>query len=96
MAAAWLPIQVVETLFPVFGLPDVAIRAVVIVLAVGFVPAVILSWIFKWMPEGFRRDSELAAPASPARTRRFDAAIIAMLMLPVAYFAVDKFVIDPQ
>jgi len=95
VAAVWLLIQVAETLFPVFGLPDMAIRAVVIVLAVGFVPAVILSWIFEWTPDGLRRDSEVTAPAPPGRTRRFDAAIIAILVLAVAYFAVDKFVIDP-
>ena len=50
VAAGWLLIQVVETLFPVFGLPDMAIRVVVIVLAIGFVPAVILSWGFEWTP----------------------------------------------
>jgi adenylate cyclase len=95
VAAAWLLIQVVETLFPVFGLSDTAIRAVVIVLTIGLVPAVILSWVFEWTPEGFRRDSDVTVPASAARTRRFDAAIIAMLVLAVAYFAVDKFVFDP-
>jgi TolB-like protein/Tfp pilus assembly protein PilF len=95
VAAAWLLIQVAETLFPVFGLPDAAIRVVVIVLAIGFVPAVILSWIFEWTPEGFRRDSEVTAPAPAARTRRFDAAVIAMLVLAVVFFAVDKFVFDP-
>ena len=95
VAAAWLLIQVVETLFPVFGLSDAAIRVVVIVLAIGFVPVVILSWAFEWTPEGLRRDSEAKVPVSDARTRRFDAAIIAMLVLAVAYFAVDKFVFDP-
>jgi TolB-like protein/Tfp pilus assembly protein PilF len=95
VAAAWLLIQVAETLFPVFGLSDRAIRAVVIVLAIGFVPAVILSWVFEWTPEGLRRDSDVTSPAPAARTRRFDAAIIAMLVLAVAYFAVDKFVFDP-
>jgi TolB-like protein len=97
VAAAWLLIQVVETLFPVFGLSDAAIRTVVVVLAIGFVPAVFLSWAFEWTPEGLRRDSEVTAPApaSAARTRRFDAAIIALLVLAVAYFAVDKFVFDP-
>jgi TolB-like protein len=95
VATAWLLIQVAETLFPVFGLSDMAIRAVVVVLAVGLVPAVILSWIFEWTPEGLRRDGDVA-DASPAKgTRRFDAAIIAMLVLAVAYFSVDKFVFDP-
>jgi len=95
VAAAWLLIQVAETLFPAFGLSDMAIRAVVIVLAIGFVPALILSWVFEWTPEGFRRDSDITGPAPAARTRRFDAAIIAMLVLAVAYFAIDKFVFDP-
>ncbi len=96
VAAAWLLIQVAETLFPVFGLSDMAIRVVVIVLAIGFLPVVILSWAFEWTPEGFRRDSDVTAPAPAARTRRFDAAIIAMLVLAVAYFAFDKFVLDPS
>jgi adenylate cyclase len=95
VAAAWLLIQVVETLFPVFGLSDTAIRAIVIVLGIGFVPAVVLSWVFEWTPEGFRRDSEVVASAPAARSRRFDAAIIAMLVLAVVYFAADKFVFDP-
>ena len=96
VAAGWLLIQVAETLFPVFGLSDMAIRAVVILLAIGFVPAVILSWVFEWTPEGLRRDSQVTVPAPAARTRRFDAAIIAMLVLAVAYFSVDKFVLDPS
>jgi TolB-like protein len=95
VAASWLLIQVVETLFPVFGLTESAIRMIVILLAVGFVPAVVLSWVFEWTPAGLRRDSEITEPAPAARTRRFDAAIIAMLVLAVAYFAVDKFVFDP-
>lgn len=95
VAATWLLIQVVETLFPIFGLSDLSIRTVVIVLGIGFVPAVILSWVFEWTPEGFQRDSEITAPAPAAYARRFDAAIIALLVLAVAYFAVDKFVLDP-
>jgi hypothetical protein len=36
VAGAWLIVQAVETLFPVFGLSDAAIRMVVIALAIGF------------------------------------------------------------
>jgi adenylate cyclase len=95
VAAAWLLIQIAETLFPVFGLPDMATRTVVIVLGIGFVPAVILSWVFEWTPDGLRRDREIAAPVPAVYARRFDAAIIALLVVAVAYFAVDKFVLDP-
>ncbi|HSM32086.1 MAG TPA: hypothetical protein VK854_15420 [Woeseiaceae bacterium] len=97
IAVAWLVIQVVETLFPLFGLSDGAARTVVIILAIGFVPAMVLSWIFELTPEGFRRDSQVdhAAPSSLAMAKRLDRLIIVALVLAVGYFAVDKFVIDP-
>ena len=50
IAVAWLVIQVAETLFPVFGVGDAVIRGVVILLAIGFVPAVISAWAFELTP----------------------------------------------
>ena len=50
-------IEVVETLFPVFGLSDAAIRGVVIVLAIGFVPVVVIAWAFDLTPGGRRLHS---------------------------------------
>jgi len=57
-AVSWLVIQIVETLFPLFGFGDAAARTVVIVLAIGFVPALILTWVLDLTPEGFKRDRE--------------------------------------
>lgn len=94
LAAAWLLIQVLETLFPIFGLPETSIRVGVVLLAVGFIPAVVLAWVFEWTPEGFRRDSEVTAPASPAVARRFDRAIIVLLALAVTLLVVDELVFD--
>ena len=42
IVTAWLVVQVVETLFPVYGLSDDAIRLVVNILAIGLVPVLIL------------------------------------------------------
>ncbi len=97
VAVAWLVIQVVETLFPMFGLGETAARTVVIILAIGFVPAMVLSWIFELTPEGFRHDSQVdhSAPSAMAMSRRLDRVIVVALVFAVGYFAVDKFVIDP-
>ncbi len=43
VVAAWLLIQVTETIFPLFGFGDTPARLVVIVLAIGFIPSPILS-----------------------------------------------------
>jgi TolB-like protein/thioredoxin-like negative regulator of GroEL len=97
VALAWLVVQVVETLFPLFGLSDAAARTVVIVLAVGFVPAIIAAWAFELTPEGLKRESEVDhdSAASRTMTRRLDRLIMVLLALGLAYFAFDKFVLDP-
>ena len=97
VAVSWLLIQVVETLFPVFGLSDAAIRGVVIVLAIGFVPAVVLAWAFELTAEGFVRDSEVdrGSAAAKASTKRLDRVVMVALALAVGYFAFDKFMLDP-
>ena len=52
LAVSWLLIQVVETLFPVFGLSDALIRLVVILLAIGFPLILIFSWLYELTPAG--------------------------------------------
>ena len=97
VAVSWLAIQIVETLFPMFGLSDAAARGVVIALAIGFIPALVFAWIFELTPEGFKRDAEVdhGAPGMRELGNRFDRLIIVMLVFAVAFFAFDKFVLDP-
>jgi len=94
VVVAWLIVQVVETVFPAFGFGDEAIRTAVIVLAIGFVPVVILSWFFELTPDGLKRDAEVAGDER-SNARWLDRAIVIGLVIAVGYFAVDKFVLDP-
>ena len=95
-AAAWLLIQVGDTVFPAYDLPDSALTILITVLAIGIVPALVLSWLFEWTPEGVRRDSVAAAePPAPSAHKWLDRAITVTLVIAVGYFAVDKFVVDP-
>jgi len=98
IVVAWLVIQVAETLFPLFGFGDGPARIVVIVLAIGFVPVLIISWAFELTPEGLKRDSEVDREHSiaPHTGKKLDRMIMIVLVLALAYFAFDKFVLDPQ
>ena len=94
IVAAWLIVQVADTVLLNFDVPGRVFQVLVIVLAIGFVPTVIMAWLFEWTPEGLKRDDE--AEQSPesrlARARRLDRGIIVVLLIAVSYFAVDKFV----
>ena len=76
------------------GLP----RSIVVLLAIGFVPAVIFSWVFELTPEGLKRDEDVAPEQSiaPQTGRRMDRTIIVVLVLALGYFAFDKFVLTPR
>jgi TolB-like protein/Tfp pilus assembly protein PilF len=94
VVAAWLIIQLVETIFPAFGFDEAATRLAVIVLTIGFVPAVVLAWVFEITPQGLRLDArgDSRIGPDPRASRRLDQVIIAFLVIAVAYFAFDKFI----
>lgn len=97
LAAAWFLIEVADTILPRLGIGDAAVTNIIIVLAIGFIPALILSWIFEWTREGVKRDSgaESAPAVGPRTARKLDAAIIVVLLFAIGFFAFDKFVLDP-
>jgi adenylate cyclase len=97
VVAAWLIIQVVETILPAYGYSDVAIRYVVIVLAIAFIPTLIFSWAFELTPEGLKREVDVVREHSITRFtgKKLDRIIMVLLALALGYFAFDKFVLDP-
>jgi TolB-like protein/Tfp pilus assembly protein PilF len=98
LVGAWLLTQVASTVLPMFGAPEWLPRSIVIVLAIGFIPALIFSWVFEVTPEGLKRDADVAPEQSiaPQTARRMDRMIIAVLVLALGYFVVDKFVLAPR
>src|SRR5947208_3750170 len=98
LVGSWLLTQVASTVLPMFGAPEWLPRSIVILLAIGFVPALIFSWVFEVTPEGLKRDEEVPPEQSiaPQTARRMDRMIIAVLVLALGYFALDKFVLAPR
>ena len=98
LVGAWLVVQVISTVFPLFGFGNAPARIAVIVLALGFVPALVFSWIFEWTPEGLRKDADVDRSQSitPQTGQRLDRLILLVLTVALLYFATDKFVFSPM
>ena len=98
LVGAWLVVQVAGTVLPMFGAPEWLPRTIVVLLAIGFVPAVIFSWVFELTPQGLKREDDVAPEQSitPQTGRRMDRMIIVVLVLALGYFAFDKFVLTPR
>ena len=98
LVGAWLLVQVAGTVLPMFGAPEWLPRSIVVLLAIGFVPALIFSWVFELTPQGLKRDEDVAPEQSiaPQTARRMNRMIIAVLVLALGYFVFDKFVLAPR
>lgn len=78
-AAAWVTIEVSETLLPVLGAPDSAFPLVVALVALGFPIAMVLAWAFDITPEGVQRTPDVTPTPGPRRAAPPDACSIAAL-----------------
>ncbi|TVP85330.1 MAG: adenylyl cyclase, partial [Thioalkalivibrio sp.] len=90
---AWVLIQAADILFGNFGAPDWVFRSLVVVIALGFPLALLLSWAYELTPEGVKRTEEVPVehPVTGFTGRRLDFAIIGILVLALGWFAWDRF-----
>jgi adenylate cyclase len=97
LAGAWLLIEVAGTLFPAFGVPDWAVRFVVIVLALGFLPALIISWAYELTPEGLKREKDVVRDASTTHitAKRLDGITIGLIVVALAFIMADRMWLSP-
>ncbi len=97
IVAAWVVVQVAETVLPVFEVPDSMLRGLVILLALGFVPAVVLAWVFEWTPDGIRRESDLDADHGVRRqtANKLNWATLIVALLAIGLLLADRLLPDP-
>ena len=98
IAVSWLIVQVMDTLSEAFAFTGEHMRIAVIVLAVCFIPVMIISWAFELTPEGFKRDAdaERDTPAARKSQRRLDRIAMAALAIALAYFVIDEIFIETR
>ncbi len=56
---AWLLIQAASILFPTFETPPWVMKTFVVIIAAGFVVALILAWAFEMTPQGMKRTADI-------------------------------------
>ena len=85
LVGAWLIVQVGETLLPLYDTPAWVMKTLIALLAMGFVPAVVFSWLYELTPDGLKRDSGMLAdnPVALRTARRLDR--------PLHYFSISRF-----
>jgi hypothetical protein len=94
--ASWLLLQLTEVLVELLDLPDVAGRFVILLLVIGFVPALIFAWAFEMTPDGIKREKDVDRSQSITKHtgRKLDFTIIGILVIGIVYLLADKFLLE--
>jgi len=89
LVAAWLLLQITDVLSSVLELPPTAAKFVLLLLVIGFVPALLFAWAYQVTPDGLRRDTG-GAP-SHETAHKLDRATIAMLVVVAGLVLYDRY-----
>jgi len=97
LVAAWLLLQITDVLTAILELPASTGKLIFVVIALGFVPALIFSWVYEMTPDGLKRDSGADVDESTNRytARRLNRITIVLLIIVGGIVVVDRFIPEP-
>ncbi|MBT8048308.1 MAG: tetratricopeptide repeat protein [Xanthomonadales bacterium] len=95
---AWLTVQVADILLETFSAPPWIMKVVVVALAVGLPVTLVLAWLYELTISGIQRTEDVIPEESITYVtgKKLNFAIIGVLTVAVAMFAVDRFVWQQQ
>lgn len=82
----WLILKVADIVLDFAGAPDWVGKGVIALLIVGFIPAIILAWLFEVTPDGVKRDDGKSDVADNARSQRLDKITIGAVVVLAGMF----------
>src|SRR5437870_3552129 len=89
----WLLVQVTTQVFPIFEIPNWAVRLVVLAIVIGFPIALVIAWAFELTPEGLKRteDVDLATSSRQPRKRAWIFVVVIAGALSLGLFFLGRY-----
>ncbi len=96
--ATWALLQITDVISPILDLPDWAQKLFFVILAIGFVPALIFAWAFDLTPEGIKKEKDVDRSVSITNVtgRKLNYIIIGVLFLAVTLLLFDRYSGQPE
>jgi TolB-like protein/Flp pilus assembly protein TadD len=93
IVGGWALAQGIAQVFPVFDVPNWAIRLIVLLIIIGLPVALILAWMFELTPQGIRRTDSADAmqPAAQAATHVWIYIVIVGTLVSLGLFFLGRY-----
>jgi hypothetical protein len=89
---AWLMIQIADTLGPILRLPEWITSAIALIMLLGFIPALLFSWVYEITPEGVKKESEIDRSRSITgdTAKKLNLVLLIAVVVAVTLFAYQQ------
>ncbi|MCO4812922.1 MAG: tetratricopeptide repeat protein [Gammaproteobacteria bacterium] len=94
MVSSWVLLQLADVLTSLLNAPESAGTIVVMLLILGFFPALIFAWVYEMTPDGLKRESDVDRSQSetPATGKKINTVIIVLLVVAIGGLIADRLV----
>ena len=93
VVVSWLLLQIVDVVAPILELTDSAPKLILLMITIGFIPALLFAWAFELTPEGVKRERDVDRSASVTRQtgHKLNRIIIGVLVLVILMMTAERF-----
>jgi TolB-like protein/Tfp pilus assembly protein PilF len=87
----WLLVQITTQVFPIFEIPNWALRLIVLVIIIGFPIALVIAWAFELTPEGLKRTEDVdVAPEKRGKSHTWIYVVAVGAAISIALFILGR------
>ena len=92
LVSSWVLLQLADVLTSLLNAPEFAGSIVVMLLVLGFFPALIFAWVYEMTPEGLKRevDVDRSQSQTPETGKKLNVVIIVLLVVAIGGLIADR------
>ena len=92
LVSSWVLLQLADVLTSLLNVPEAAGSIVVMLLILGFFPALIFAWVYEMTPEGLKREVDVDRTQSqtPETGKKINTVIIVLLVIAISGLVADR------
>jgi TolB-like protein/Tfp pilus assembly protein PilF len=92
----WLLVQVTTQVFPIFEIPNWALRLIVLAIIIGFPIALVMAWAFELTPEGIKRTEDVDLAQMPTKSRTWIYIAVVGSVVSIGLFFLGRYVVGSK
>jgi serine/threonine-protein kinase len=92
----WLLVQVTTQVFPIFEIPNWALRLIVLAIVIGFPIALVMAWAFELTPEGIKRTEDVDPTEMRTKPHVWIYIVVVGAVVSIGLFFIGRYVVGSR